>query len=92
MPTARREVEVEAGATSVIAPPGGFSRDDLAEETVTVIGPGSRKPDSLLLGRELYKQDGTYYPLNIGSRSTRDFGDAVAASSLEGTWFLRSYR
>jgi len=83
----RREVEVEAGAASVIAPLG-FSRDDLAEgETVTVIGnPGSRKPDSLLLGRELYKQDGTYYPLNIGSRSTRDFGDAVA-TGLEGTWF-----
>ncbi len=83
----QREVEVEAGAASVIAPLG-FSRDDLAVgETVTVTGnPSRRKPDTLLLGRELYKQDDTYYPLNIGSRSTEDFGDAVA-TSLAGTWF-----
>lgn len=83
----RREVEVEAGAASVIAPLG-FNRDALAEgDTVTVIGnPGRRQPDRLLLGRELYKRDGTYYPLNISSRSADDFGNAVA-DSIEGTWF-----
>lgn len=83
----RREVEVEAGAASVIGPLG-FSREALSEgDTVTVIGnPGRRQPDTLLLGRELYKQDGTYYPLNISSRSVDDFGDAVAGS-IEGTWF-----
>lgn len=83
----QREVEVEAGAGSVIAPLG-FTRDAVAEgDVVTVIGsPGRRQPDTLLLGRELYKQDGTYYPLNISSRSTNDFGDAVA-DSIAGTWF-----
>jgi len=83
----QREVEVEAGAASVIAPLG-FSRDDLGEgDVVTVIGnPSRRYPDTLLLGRELYKQDGTYFPLNISSRSVDDFGDAVA-DSLAGTWF-----
>ena len=82
-----REVEVEAGAGSVIAPLG-FTRDAVSEgDIVTVVGnPGRRQPESLLLGRELYKQDGTYYPLNISSRSANDFGDAVAAS-IAGTWF-----
>ena len=81
------EVEVEAGAASVIAPLG-YSRDDVSEgDVVTIIGnPGRRDPEGLLLGRESYKQDGTYYPLNISSRSVDDFGNAVA-QSIEGTWF-----
>jgi len=81
------EVEVEAGAGSVIAPLG-FTRDSVSVgDQVTVIGnPGRRKPDSLLLGRELYTIAGSYYPLNISSRSVDDFGDAVA-DSLAGTWF-----
>jgi len=83
----QREVEIEAGAGSVISPLG-FTRDAVTEgDVVTIIGnPGRRQPDALLLGRELYKQDGTYYPLNISSRSTNDFGDAVA-DSIAGTWF-----
>lgn len=86
-PDGPREVEVEAGAASVIAPLG-FTREAVAEgDVVTVIGnPGRRKPDTLMLGRELYKQDGTYVPLNISSRSVNDFGDAVA-DNISGTWF-----
>jgi hypothetical protein len=41
-----------------------------------------------VLGRELYKRDGTYVPLNIGSRSIYDAkGAAGTASSIAGTWF-----
>lgn len=79
--------EVEAGAASVIGPLG-FTRDSVkVGDVVTVHGnPGRRDPDGLLLGRELYKQDGTYYPLNISSRATNSQSDAVA-TSIEGTWF-----
>lgn len=82
-----RNVEVEAGAGSVIAPLG-FTRDAVSEgDVVTIVGnPGRRNPDELLLGRELYHQDGTYFPLNISSRSIDDFGDDVA-QSIAGTWF-----
>ena len=82
-----REVNVEAGAGSVISPLG-FTRDSVSSgDTVTIIGnPGRRNPDGLLLGRELYHQDGTYFPLNISSRSINDYGDDVA-QSIEGTWF-----
>ncbi|MDY6982036.1 MAG: DUF6152 family protein [Pseudomonadota bacterium] len=81
------EMEVEAGAASVIGPIG-FSRDSVkVGDVVTVHGnPGRRDPDGLLLGRELYKADGTYYPLNISSRATNTQSDAVA-TSIEGTWF-----
>ena len=63
--------EVEAGAASVIAPLG-FTRDSVkVGDTVTVHGsPGRRQPETLLLGRELYTANGTYYPLNISSRAT----------------------
>lgn len=79
--------EVEAGAASVIGPLG-FTRDSVkVGEVVTVHGnPGRRQPEALLLGRELYKEDGTYYPLNISSRATNQQTDAVA-TSIEGTWF-----
>ena len=82
-----REVEIEAGAGSVIAPLG-FTRDAVAVgDVVTIVGnPGRRNPDSLVLGRELYKEDGSYYPLNISSKSNYEPGNS-AASSLEGTWF-----
>lgn len=81
------ETEVEAGAASVIGPLG-FTRDAVkVGDVVTVHGnPGRRDPDGLLLGRELYKQDGTYLPLNISSRATNQQSDAVA-TSIEGTWF-----
>lgn len=79
--------EVEAGAASVIGPLG-FTRDSVkVGDVVTVHGnPGRREPDTLLLGRELFKEDGTYYPLNISSRATNQQSDAVA-TSIEGTWF-----
>jgi len=79
--------EVEAGAASVIGPLG-FTRDSVkVGDVVSVHGnPGRRDPDGLLLGRELYKADGTYYPLNISSRPTNQQTDQVA-TSIEGTWF-----
>ncbi|MDC0598372.1 DUF6152 family protein [Gammaproteobacteria bacterium] len=81
------EMEVEAGAGSVINPLG-FTRDSVAVgDVVTVAGnPGRRRPNELMLGRELYKQDGTYYPLNISSRSVYEESDETA-TSLNGTWF-----
>lgn len=79
--------EVEAGAGSVIAPLG-FTRDSVKiGDLVSVAGnPGKRDPEGLLLGKELYKEDGTYLPLNISSRSTVPESTA-AATSIEGTWF-----
>lgn len=79
--------EVEAGAGSVLSPLG-FTRDAVkVGDVVTVHGnPGRRTPDELLLGRELFKADGTYYPLNISSRSVYNESSATA-SSVAGTWF-----
>src|SRR5690606_13496085 len=78
--------EVEAGAASVIGPLG-FTRDAVkVGDVVAVVGnPGRRDPESLLLGRELYKEDGTYYPLNISSRDTYKQTEELA-SSIEGIW------
>ena len=83
----RVEMEVEAGAPSVLNPLG-FTRDSVrVGEVVTIAGnPGRRNPDELMLGRELYRQDGTYYPLNISSRSVYETSDESAAG-IEGTWF-----
>lgn len=83
----RISTEVEAGAASVIGPLG-FTRDSVkVGDVVTVHGnPGKREPEALLLGRELFKEDGTYYPLNISSRATNQQTDAIA-TSIEGTWF-----
>jgi hypothetical protein len=79
--------EVEAGAASVIGPLG-FTRDSLKiGDVVSIHGnPGRRDPEGLLLGRELYKEDGTYYPLNISSRATSQ-QTAQVATSIAGTWF-----
>ncbi len=79
--------EVEAGAASVIGPLG-FTRDSVSVgDTITVHGnPGKNKPEALLLGKELYTADGTYFPLNISSRATNQQTDQVA-TSIEGTWF-----
>lgn len=81
------ETEIEAGAASVIGPLG-FTRDSIkVGDVVSVVGnPGRRDAEGLLLGRELYKEDGTYYPLNISSRDTYQPTDQVA-TSIEGTWF-----
>lgn len=80
-------MEVEAGAGSVLSPLG-FTRDSVqVGDEVSIIGnPGRRNPTGLLLGKELYKADGSYHPLHIGARSTYNDQDA-SASSLAGTWF-----
>src|SRR5215470_8840347 len=80
-------VEVEAGAASVLSPLG-FTRDAVAVgDVVTISGnPGRSNPDKLMLGKDLYKRDGTYYPLNIASRSVYA-GKNDVATSIAGTWF-----
>ena len=80
-------LEVEAGAASVLNPLG-FNKNSVAVgETVTVVGnPARAKPDALVLGKDLFKQDGSYYPLFIGSRSVYASKDA-AATTIAGTWF-----
>ncbi len=80
-------MDVEAGAAAVLSPLG-FTRESIAVgDVVTVVGnPARSKPDSLMLGRDLYKRDGTYYPLNIASRSVYAAGTAVA-TTIAGTWF-----
>jgi hypothetical protein len=81
------EMEVEAGAPSVLNPLG-FTRDSvMVGEVVTVAGnPGRRNPEELMLGRELFRPDGSYLPLNISSRSVYEDSDQTAAS-IAGTWF-----
>lgn len=82
-------MEVEAGAASVLNGLG-FTRDSIAVgEVVTIVGnPARNNPNALLLGKELYKRDGTYVPLNIASRSVYDAkAPAGTASSIAGTWF-----
>src|SRR4030095_2582255 len=63
-------LEIEAGAASVLNPLG-FTKDSLAVgDVVTIVGNSARaKPEALMLGKDLFKQDGSYYPLFIGSRS-----------------------
>ena len=79
--------EVEAGAASVLNGLG-FSANSISPgEVVTVVGnPARSRPDVALLGRELYKSDGTYLPLNIRSRSVYE-GSTAVATSIAGTWF-----
>src|SRR2546422_2714907 len=80
-------LEVEAGAASVLNPLG-FNKNSIAVgDVVTIVGnPARAKPDALMLGRDLYKGDGTYYPLNIASRSVYA-GRNEAATTIAGTWF-----
>jgi hypothetical protein len=80
-------VEVEAGAASVLNPLG-FNKNSIAVgDVVTVVGnPARAKPDALMLGKDLYKQDGAYYPLFIASRSVYAANNA-AATTIAGTWF-----
>ena len=79
-------MEIEAGAASVLNGLG-FTRDSLkAGEVVTVVGNPDRSGAAVLLGRELFKQEGTYLPLNIASRSVYEQKNATA-TSIAGTWF-----
>jgi hypothetical protein len=80
-------MEVEAGAASVLNGLG-FTKDSVKSgEVVTVVGnPARAKPDAFVLGRELYKGDGSYVPLNIASRSIYESKTATA-TSIAGTWF-----
>src|SRR5262245_48721048 len=80
-------VEVEAGAASVLNGLGFTKNSVSSGEVVTVVGnPARQKPDAFLLGRDLYKQDGSYVPLNIASRSVYA-GKSATATSIAGTWF-----
>ena len=80
-------IEVEAGAAAVLNGLG-FTKDSIKSgEIVTIVGnPARAKPDAFVLGRELYKRDGTYVPLNIASRSIYQ-SKSAAATSIAGTWF-----
>ena len=80
-------VEVEAGAASVLNGLG-FTRNAIAVgDVVTIVGNPSRtSPEKLMLGKELYKRDGSYYPLNISSRTIYTAKNDVA-TSIAGTWF-----
>jgi hypothetical protein len=80
-------LEVEAGAAAVLNGLG-FTKDSVKTgEVVTVVGnPARARPTAFMLGRELYKGDGTYLPLNIASRSVYQSKTATA-TSIAGTWF-----
>src|SRR5712691_3766145 len=80
-------MEVEGGAASVLSPLG-FNRDSLVVgDVVTITGnPARSNPDKLMLGRDLYKQDGSYVPLNIASRSVYALKNE-SATSIAGTRF-----
>src|SRR5262245_5685116 len=80
-------MEVEAGAASVLNTIG-FTKDSVkAGDLVTVTGnPSRNNADKFMLGKDLYKSDGAYFPLNIASRSVYTGKDAVA-KSIDGTWF-----
>src|SRR6266850_3863836 len=80
-------LEIEAGAASVLNPLGFNKTSIAAGDVVTIVGnPARAKPDALMLGRDLFKADGTYYPLNISSRSVYAANTAVA-TTIAGTWF-----
>ena len=80
-------LEIEAGAASVLNPLG-FNKNSIAVgDVVTIVGnPARAKPDALMLGRDLNKQDGAYYPLFIGSRSVYAVKNE-SATTIAGTWF-----
>lgn len=80
-------VEVEAGAASVLNPLG-FNKDSVkVGDVVTIVGnPARANSDKSILGKDLYKSDGSYFPLNIASRSVYSAKEEVA-TSIAGTWF-----
>ena len=79
-------MEIEAGAASVLNGLG-FNKDSVAAgDVVTVVGNPDRNKPAYLLGKDLYKQNGSYVPLNISSRSVYERSNATA-TSIAGTWF-----
>lgn len=80
-------MDVEAGAASVLNPLG-FTKDSLkVGDVVTITGnPSRNNPTKMMLGKDLVKNDGTYYPLNIASRSVYTPTNQVA-TTIAGTWF-----
>src|SRR5262249_22221292 len=80
-------IEIEAGAASVLGPLG-FTKDSVAlGDVVTISGnPTKVNPARLMLGKDLYKKDGAYFPLYIGSRSVYTDKNETA-TSIAGTWF-----
>jgi hypothetical protein len=89
------DVDVEAGAASVLNGLG-FTRNSLkVGEVVTITGNPSRlNPNAHMIGKDLYKKaDGSYLPLFIGSKSIYDAKANATSKSIEGTWFspMRSF-
>jgi hypothetical protein len=88
------DMDVEAGAASVLNGLG-FSKDALkVGELVTITGNPGRRTEDIMLGKDLYKKsDGTYLPLYIGSKSIYDAKVNATATSIDGTWFspMRSF-
>jgi Family of unknown function (DUF6152) len=80
-------MEVEAGAASVLNGLG-FTKDSVTVgDVVTVAGnPNRNAPDKAMLGKDLFKSDGSYFPLNIASRSIYA-PNSQTATSIAGTWF-----
>ena len=80
-------MEVEAGAASVLNGLGFTKTAVAVGDVVTIVGnPGRNNPDRLMLGKDLYKSDGAYFPLNIGSRSILAERNETA-TTIAGTWF-----
>lgn len=88
------DMDVEAGAASVLNGLG-FTKNTLkVGEAVTINGNPARQNPAQMLGKELFKKaDGAYVPLFIGSKSAYAAKLNEKASSIEGTWFspMRSF-
>jgi hypothetical protein len=88
------DMDVEAGAASVLNGLG-FTKDALkVGEIVTISGNPGRRNEAQMLGKDLYKKaDGSFLPLYIGSKSIYDAKVNATATSIEGTWFspMRSF-
>lgn len=88
------DMDVEAGAASVLNGLG-FTKDSLkVGESVTVTGNPGRNNTAMMLGKDLYKKaDGAYVPLYIGSKSIYTAKVNATAKDIQGTWFspMRSF-
>jgi len=81
------ELQVEAGAPSVLSPLGLTRESIRVGERVSIHGnPNRAGTGRIMLGRYLTREDGTQVPLNIAADSIRG-ATAARASSLAGTWF-----